>query len=732
MSFRSYVDHGWQLCAIRPGSKAPDYPDWNTKPVPSDAADGLDGAGLLHALSGTCALDIDDLTAARAWWAARDIDLNTLLEAEDAVRIDSGRPNRAKLVYRLKKPLRTIRPQGAGFELRCATASGASVQDVLPPSIHPDTKQPYAWCYNEPLLAHWNALPNIPADLYRIWRGLIAERPMPAATAPAAAPVSRPALLEFYVSKRLASLNPDDYEDWIKAGQAAHSEDADPRGAFFAAWESWSQRSAKYQAQGPNSCRGKWSTFHQGGGRTVLGGNAPPAEAAEFPVANDEAASATEQAVAQASAVRRKDAQAALERRVAYVMDVDRYFDVERHKVLAGDHQVKHMFSHMMPLRKGTRTDPVKVLCESSTKTVVDSVAFHPGEGVLFNETLGGETTRYANIYRNRLPEPREPSKGELERVQWLFDRLDDVVFRDWLVQFFAHVVQRPGVKIKSAPLVWSETQGNGKTTILRVIPSLLCGPAYSREVNCAVLSSNFNDYLQNAWHINLAEFRAGTRGERGAISELLKQWIAEDVIVVHPKGLPAYTMRNRFFVTATSNHEDAAQIDNEDRRWAVHEMRAAAMTVSEQQYIYDEFLSRPEAAAALRGYFLNVDLAGFEPHAKPPVTDSRAQMVEASVSSEVEALRVALDERIPPFDRDVVTAREATEYVHRHSPMKPTMVHVGRVLAKPPFNGRSIVFRAGGGTYRAIILRNPLYWAGASGREIQAHLDGDEPDLLV
>ncbi len=91
------------------------------------------------------------------------------------MRIESGKPGRSKLLYRMRKPLRTIQPKGVGIEFRCATIDGLSMQDVLPPTLHPETRKPYRWVFGEPLLGDWRKLPPVPAGILNVWRKQIAE-----------------------------------------------------------------------------------------------------------------------------------------------------------------------------------------------------------------------------------------------------------------------------------------------------------------------------------------------------------------------------------------------------------------------------------------------------------------------------------------------------------------------------------------------------------------------------
>ena len=98
MKFGDYIrDASWRLCAIPPGSKSPVVKEWQRpeNAITDDAtADELSGAGLLHSVSGTACLDIDDFAAAADWAAMQGLDLQALWDDPLVVKISSGKPNR--------------------------------------------------------------------------------------------------------------------------------------------------------------------------------------------------------------------------------------------------------------------------------------------------------------------------------------------------------------------------------------------------------------------------------------------------------------------------------------------------------------------------------------------------------------------------------------------------------------------------------------------------------------
>ena len=182
-----YLESGFALVGMPRGEKGPVTIGWNkqvnTVTDPKQAGTLTGNVGLAHAYCTprpTTALDVDDALSATPWLQDRGISLDDLLNADGAVQIVSGKPNRAKLLYRLpegSRPMESIKivggtPRRAVLEFRCATATGLTVQDALPPSIHPETGQPYRWGGT----GHWSNLPEIPDKLLSIWRDELSAR----------------------------------------------------------------------------------------------------------------------------------------------------------------------------------------------------------------------------------------------------------------------------------------------------------------------------------------------------------------------------------------------------------------------------------------------------------------------------------------------------------------------------------------------------------------------------
>lgn len=161
----------WPAHAITDARKAADY--WRKNPAHN--------MGAILGLSRIVSFDVDAPEHARRTLAAAGFDLDAILTEGVAV---VGNPAKAKRFYLapdgealpvhklLWPPDPKAAPDKHGkrkgvmvLELR----AGAGLQDVVPPSIHPDTKRPYRFLDDRD---PWTlkGFPPVPGDLLRLWK----------------------------------------------------------------------------------------------------------------------------------------------------------------------------------------------------------------------------------------------------------------------------------------------------------------------------------------------------------------------------------------------------------------------------------------------------------------------------------------------------------------------------------------------------------------------------------
>ncbi len=174
---RWYCQNGFALTWTPVGQKGPRHGNWqlreNAIVDPEDAErywsyDRTRGIACLLKFSRLVSLDIDDPQHAPGILSAFGIDLQDLILKGPGV---VGRPGRIRLLFRAPDDLlvhRTAKwPDQADlqkssvlFELRAGP-----IADMLPPTTHPDTGQPYRW-------SNWpgdGIFPLLPQSLLDLW-----------------------------------------------------------------------------------------------------------------------------------------------------------------------------------------------------------------------------------------------------------------------------------------------------------------------------------------------------------------------------------------------------------------------------------------------------------------------------------------------------------------------------------------------------------------------------------
>ena len=267
--YQQLLSKGWALTPVRSGTKQPALRNWGR---PEEAIRGPENAYRLSESAGVLlahcdpplmALDIDDFHSATDWLNERKIDLAKLIQTPDAVQIYSGCHSRAKLLYRIDRlrfTQRVMKDRNTILEFRCADRNGGSVQDLIPPSMHPTTGQPYQW------KGDWTHVPSAPEELLAIWDELLEKGAKHHSCFTATkVPIET-------IESILLSLDPDmPYDSWIRVGKGIH-EATHGSETGLSLWERWSRNGQKYEAE---ECPYKWRSFSVSGQWSYVGQHWP-------------------------------------------------------------------------------------------------------------------------------------------------------------------------------------------------------------------------------------------------------------------------------------------------------------------------------------------------------------------------------------------------------------------------------------------------------------------------
>jgi hypothetical protein len=311
-----------------------------------------------------------------------------------------------------------------------------------------------------------------------------------------------------------------------------------------------------------------------------------------------------------------------------------------------------------------------KIMRNWGVKNTVHALGFHPGEGFIYNE--GGKN--YVNQYTP--PDalvPMTDADIRLLEIFWkfMFPRPADQAYSQYLLQCYGHVVQRPAVKIESAPLIVGAKTGTGKSTLAYEIPRRLVGESNTQFVSSKTLKGSFSGYLNGKQFLYFDEIHVNGKWDSDDTANALKAVIAGSTVEVAPKYMNPYNIVNRVFVTATSNYDDAMSLPREDeRRWGVyaHKLPDGSTQASIEAFFtrFYAWLALPDTAGKLRWFFKNrVDISGFNPSAKPPMTSAKRLMVNRSQLKEVQILQMAMEDGTGPFTSALTTNEKMKQYLH-------------------------------------------------------------------
>lgn len=271
----AYIQAGWHLVPIPGGSKGPAGKGWN-QPESPDNPEGYTrnlerilrhfeqggNLGLATLPSRIAVLDIDDLPKSRRFFEdhGHGQDFESLLADDSNLHIRSGRPGRDKILFRVTDGfnLHTCnKSQSVGFELRYQSRAGTTTQDVLPPSIHPDTGKPYQW------KGSLEDIHSLPYWLEQVWMELEHGGTKTPRGTNYQEKTEKETLTRFeraMLTHALKSIPSEDYDTWVKVGLALKNSLSD---SGLDIWLDWSRMTTAGNFC-QDACENKWHQALEG------------------------------------------------------------------------------------------------------------------------------------------------------------------------------------------------------------------------------------------------------------------------------------------------------------------------------------------------------------------------------------------------------------------------------------------------------------------------------------
>ncbi|MGV8931980.1 MAG: DUF5906 domain-containing protein [Luteimonas sp.] len=285
---------------------------------------------------------------------------------------------------------------------------------------------------------------------------------------------------------------------------------------------------------------------------------------------------------------------------------------------------------------------------------IVEQIGYRPDCGPLFE----WDGVKYANLYSpSSVPGVADVWSAEgvagIEAFQaMLFDmcgRRRDVF--NTLLYWYAHNVQKPGVKIRWAPII-KGVHGDGKTLAVSVLRAAMGHRNVKTTSNSNINNSGgFTDWAVRG-AVNVIEEIMLTGLARHSLYNAMKEFISNDIVDINTKGAKPYQSFNVTNHYANTNHNDGVPMERTDRRWFViftpwsslsDMQKYCGMSAAGWKGRTDAIdLAMRHCAGEVRKWFLSVDIPStFDINGSAMMTPEKMRMM---ASSNDEAETVAAD----------------------------------------------------------------------------------------
>lgn len=317
----------------------------------------------------------------------------------------------------------------------------------------------------------------------------------------------------------------------------------------------------------------------------------------------------------------------------------------------------------------GRRLIAANVFNESSSKTSVHDLGYHPSKPLVYQSRQGYPVV---NSYQPPDYEPLEPTDAEREMwsayLQHLFPDLETNAGANVILDSMAWLAANPGGRLRYKTILAGRRKGSGKSVLFNLVLALLIGARNHREVGRSETASRFIDYIPGHRVVYEDEIFDGDPGEAEERFNMRAPWLTSDTIAGDLKGVKGVLIENVVSFFATSNYPDRCGfIPDDDRRILLVETFAGELPERLKLDFIEGVLRGPRGAGVVATLLAERDISKFDPHRRPITTTAKkiARITQQVNDLQVEIL-AAFEEGQPPFDREFAPAADVRECLIR------------------------------------------------------------------
>jgi hypothetical protein len=336
------------------------------------------------------------------------------------------------------------------------------------------------------------------------------------------------------------------------------------------------------------------------------------------------------------------------------------------------------------------------------------------------DEDESGDNRRYLNTYIPSYPSVRGSEHladycGELIETH-LANLVQESEYRRTLMDWLAFNVQKPGHKIRWAPLIQG-APGCGKTFFANALQSVL-GQDNVNVVEAGALGQSWNEWAIGYQVVALEEVRIAGHN-RYEILNRLKPLITNDVISVSQRFRDQRKERNISNYLFFTNFHDALPVDDTDRRHFVLKTQiqtkeqVKALGGNSDKYFDELFGMLENHPGGLREFFLQYRISrGFKPNGNAPHTRYHVELSENTAPDCKAYFRgVVKDGTDPRISSDIVSSKALSDHFLVES-IEMTPRRVGLMLADEGYEKKTRVNYKNDQHYLWVKIGSELYKA--------------------